>query len=165
MPPRSFCTGRKSPCGSFPGDPHQRLRRGLVSIDDGLDLLGMNLQSADADDTRHVAGVDEALGIGERLRRRRYRRVLCDGSGSGASRRPSFISTLLRFRPMRSAGTPSRPSFAAWVHRILALQAVSSIASSACGAVGNRVAGFYIEREPSLSGSSGNRVLRATAAS
>ena len=56
-----------------------------MPVDHGLDLLGMNLQPADIDDAAapadeviavaaqldHVAGVDEAFGVGERRPRRR----------------------------------------------------------------------------------------------
>ena len=65
-----------------PARPRARHPYGLVPVDHRLDLLGMDLQPADVDDAAapadevvalaaqldHVAGVDEALGIGERGR-------------------------------------------------------------------------------------------------
>ncbi len=58
------------------------IRTSGMPVDDGLDLLGMNLQAADIDDAAaaadeiiavatqldHVAGIDEAVVIGERSR-------------------------------------------------------------------------------------------------
>ena len=82
-------------------DRARDIRTSAVPVDDGFDLLGMNLQAADIDDAAapadevvavaaqldHVAGVDEAIGVGQR------RGASADigvrgarASGSGASR-------------------------------------------------------------------------------
>ena len=109
-------------------DRARDIRTSGLPVDDGFDLLGMNLQAADIDDAaaaademiaiaaqlHHVAGVDKAVVVGERRRRCcRHRRARCAWSGCGASRPRLFISTPSRFLPIISAGKPSRPSFTA----------------------------------------------------